>query len=135
MGHVVARPILSHRLKKLRIFKISGRYRTPNDASANVPTILDMKVSDFGLIVLHTLLDYASGLAYCIDQNYIFNITSNRQNVPILGIVVGSDTALVLVRLKDNVEYVLSALRCEFFPSQCIPQRNESPSTLDNQEM
>jgi transcriptional regulator of arginine metabolism len=135
MGHVVAQATLSRRLKKLRIFKISGRYSIPNDASADVPTILDMKVSDFGLIVLRTLPGGASGLAYSIDQKYIFNVAGNGKNVPILGTIAGDDTVLVLVRRKDDVECVLSALRSEFFPSQRIPRRNVSSSTLGRQKV
>ncbi|WP_058534939.1 arginine repressor [Legionella saoudiensis] len=113
-GYVIPQATLSRRLKKLKIAKVAGVYQVVDFNVPNLPLVLNIQVSDFGLIVLHTHPGNANSLAYYIDKKYVsFSIQGNKCS-GILGTIAGDDTVLLIVKSKDKQEEVLSLLRADF---------------------
>src|SRR5258707_125806 len=70
-GYDTPQATLSRRLKKLKIAKVSGVYKVIEFAQPHLPLVLNMQVSESGLIVLHTQPGNANNLAYFFDQKYV----------------------------------------------------------------
>ncbi|WP_133135041.1 arginine repressor [Legionella rowbothamii] len=113
-GYNIPQATLSRRLKKLKIAKVSGVYQVVDFNIPNLPLVLNIQVSDFGLIVLHTHPGNANGLAYYIDKKYISFSMHGNKNTGILGTIAGDDTVLLIVKSKEKQEEVLQLLRAEF---------------------
>lgn len=114
-GFSVPQATLSRRLKKLKIVKVSGVYQTVEFNQPYLPIILNMQITEYGLIVLHTHPGNGNPLAYYIDQNYVTYSPKNPKLPGVLGTIGGDDTVLLVVKSKADLENVLATL-CEDFP-------------------
>ncbi len=113
-GYDVPQATLSRRLKKLKIVKVSGVYKVIDFGSSNVPLVLGIQVSEFGLIVLHTEPGNANSLGYFIDQKYVNFHSFDDKDSGILGTIAGDDTLLLIIKSKDYLQKVLELLHGEF---------------------
>ncbi|MDR3441447.1 MAG: ArgR family transcriptional regulator [Legionella sp.] len=113
-GYVIPQATLSRRLKKLKIAKISGIYQVVDFNVPNLPLVLNIQVSDFGLIVLHTHPGNASSLAYFIDRKYVSFSLQNTKHSGILGTIAGDDTVLLIIKDKNELKNVIELLQSEF---------------------
>lgn len=119
-GFDVPQATLSRRLKKLKISKIAGIYKVVDFNQTNIPTILNIEVSDFGIIVLHTNPGSANGLGYFVDHKYVDYFQKNDQKSGILGSIAGDDTVLIIVRSKAELKNTLELIKKDF-PHLMIP--------------
>jgi transcriptional regulator of arginine metabolism len=113
-GYTIPQATLSRRLKKLKIAKVAGVYQVVDFNIPNLPLVLNIQVSDFGLIVLHTHPGNANSLAYYIDKKYVSFSMQGNKNIGILGTIAGDDTVLLIVKSMEKQEEVLQLLRTEF---------------------
>lgn len=113
-GFDVPQATISRKLKKLKIVKVSGIYQTVEFNQPYLPIILNMQISESGIIVLHTHPGNGNPLAYYIDQNYVTYSPKNPKLPGILGTIGGDDTVLVVVKNKKEVENVLAVLFEDF---------------------
>jgi transcriptional regulator of arginine metabolism len=113
-GYDVPQATLSRRLKKMNIAKVSGQYRVIDFDQPNLPVVLNMQVSDFGLVVLHTHPGHASSLAYFFDQNHVTYSTRESKESGILGTIAGDDTVLLIVKSQAALKDVLSLISEKF---------------------
>lgn len=113
-GYSIPQATLSRRLKKLKIAKIAGIYQVVDFNMPNLPLVLNIQVSDLGLVVLHTHPGNASSLAYYIDKKYISFSPQAIKNTGILGTIAGDDTVLLIIQSKERLNDVLQLLRAEF---------------------
>jgi transcriptional regulator of arginine metabolism len=113
-GHDVPQATLSRRLKKLNIAKVNGVYRMVKLHQPNLPVILNLQVSDHGLIVLKTHPGHASSLAYHLDQHYVNYHPDEPKYACILGTIAGDDTVLIITQGKNDVSRVLHVLKQDF---------------------
>lgn len=113
-GYDIPQATLSRRLKKLKIAKVSGIYKVIDFNQPHLPLVLNIQVSDFGLIVLHTHPGQANSLAYFLDQKYVSYSPRDTKKSGILGTIAGDDTVLLIVKSKQDIDHVLSILQKEF---------------------
>ena len=113
-GHEVPQATLSRRLKKLKIAKISGRYRVVDFNQSHLPAVLNVRISEFGLVVLHTHPGYASSLAYFFDQNYINRASKTMNDLGLLGTIAGDDTVLLIIKNKQSLDKVINLIYTDF---------------------
>jgi transcriptional regulator of arginine metabolism len=113
-GFDIPQATLSRRLKKLKIAKVAGIYKVVELHMPNLPQILNVKISEFGLIVLHTHPGNASSLAYYIDQRWVSYQPQTSQSSGILGTIAGDDTVILIVEKKDKIKQVLDLLHADF---------------------
>ncbi|BCA93850.1 hypothetical protein TUM19329_02110 [Legionella antarctica] len=113
-GYEVPQATLSRRLKKLKIAKVSGIYKVIDFVTSNVPLVLSIHVSDYGLIVLHTEPGNANSLGYFIDQKYVNYHSCDEKNPGILGTIAGDDTLLLIIKGKTYLQKVMQLLQEEF---------------------
>ncbi|BEP32443.1 MAG: Arginine pathway regulatory protein ArgR, repressor of arg regulon [Wolbachia endosymbiont of Drosophila biauraria] len=114
-GHNIPQATLSRKLKKLKIAKVAGMYKVVDINQYRLPLILNMQISDFGLIVLHTQPGQASSLAYFLDQKYVIYSLNNSKNIGIIGTIAGDDTVLLIIKSKAELNKVLQSIY-ETFP-------------------
>ena len=121
-GYNVPQATLSRRLKKLKIAKVQGIYKLIDFSLPRNPQILNIKVSEFGSIVLHTHPGHAPSLAYIIDRKYVsFSPQDLSKERGILGTIAGDDTVLIVIRGKSDVKNVLNILSEEFrYPTSLL---------------
>ncbi|KTD55633.1 arginine repressor ArgR [Legionella santicrucis] len=113
-GYTIPQATLSRRLKKLKIAKIGGTYQVIDFNLPNLPLVLNMQISDYGLIILHTHPGNANSLAFYIDRKYVSFSLQNTQNPGILGTIAGDDTVLLIVKNKELLPNVVQLLYDEF---------------------
>ena len=113
-GYEIPQATLSRRLKKLTIVKISGFYKSMQAAKTNLPTVLNMQVSDFGMIIMHTHPGHANSLAFFLDQQYVSYSIKDSKNSGILGTIAGDDTVLIIVKNKEALTQIISCLSTDF---------------------
>lgn len=106
-GHNIPQATLSRKLKKLKIAKVAGVYKVIGINQYQLPLILNMQISDFGLIVLHTQPGQASSLAYFLDKKYVLN---SSNNIGIIGTIAGDDTVLLIIKSKTELNKVLQSI-------------------------
>ncbi|WP_265042815.1 arginine repressor [Wolbachia endosymbiont (group A) of Scambus nigricans] len=109
-GHNIPQATLSRKLKKLKIAKVAGMYKVIDINQYRLPLILNMQISDFGLIVLHTQPGQASSLAYFLDQKYVIYSLNNSKNIGIIGTIAGDDTVLLIIKSKAELNKVLQSI-------------------------
>lgn len=119
-GFDVPQATLSRRLKKLKIAKVAGVYKVIDFNQTNLPSILNIEVSDFGFIVLHTNPGSANGLGYFIDHKYVDYFQKNNKKSGVLGSIAGDDTVLVIVKNKNDLKNFLELIKIDF-PHILIP--------------
>jgi transcriptional regulator of arginine metabolism len=83
--------------------------------------VVNIQVSDYGLIVLQTHPGNASSLAYFIDRKYVAYNPQNPTNSGILGSIAGDDTVLLIIKSKQDLEKVMGLLK-EDFPYLVMPE-------------
>lgn len=113
-GFDIPQATLSRRLKKLKIAKVSGYYKVIDYQQPGLPLVLNIQISDFGLIVLQTHPGNASSLAYYIDRKYVSFSIQETKDSGILGTIAGDDTVLLIIKQKDDLQKVYALLREEF---------------------
>ncbi len=113
-GYEVPQATLSRRLKKLNIAKVSGIYKVVDFRVSNLPLVLSINVSEFGLIVLHTEPGNANSLGYYIDQKYVDAYSFEQKESGILGTIAGDDTLLLIIKSKEHLTKVMQLLQDEF---------------------
>lgn len=114
LGYDVAQATLSRYLQKLKIAKVSGIYKVIDFHALISPVVLNMQVSTFGLIVLHTHPGNANSLGYFIDQKYVTYDNASENQSGILGTIAGDDTVLIIIKSKNDLKKVISLLKKEF---------------------
>ncbi|CEK09531.1 arginine repressor [Legionella hackeliae] len=119
-GYDIPQATLSRRLKKLKIAKVAGIYRVVDFNSPTLPLILNLQVSDFGLIVLHTHPGSASSLASFIDKKYVSFSLQQENTSGVLGTIAGDDTVVLIIKSPPYVENVLQLIQ-EDFPYLKMP--------------
>lgn len=119
-GYQIPQATLSRLLRKLKIAKVAGVYKVTELNMPNLPTVLNIQVSDMGLIVVHTHPGNANSLAYFIDQKYVTYNPKQPKNSGILATIAGDDSILVIIKSKDDLPTVLDIFRYEF-PYLSIP--------------
>ncbi len=114
-GYNISQATLSRKLKELKIAKVAGMYKVIDINQYRLPLILNMQISDFGLIVLHTQPGQASSLGYFLDQKYVIYSLNNSKNIGIIGTIAGDDTVLLITKSKAELNKVLQSIY-ETFP-------------------
>ncbi|MDR0406624.1 MAG: hypothetical protein LBH38_00855 [Holosporales bacterium] len=109
-GICISQATLSRKLRKLKITKISGLYKVMEFNPAYLPIVLNIQVSDYGLVVLRTNPGQANSLAYFLDQKYV---TAHSEN-EILGTIAGDDTVLIITKNKESLEKILDTIYKDF---------------------
>ena len=112
-GHNIPQATLSRHLKKLKIAKIDGVYNIIDFSQQNLPLILNLQVSDYGMIVIHTYPGQASSLAYFIDRQYVSYRYKDSSDA-ILGTIAGDDTVLLIIRSQKDLKEVLNTIHKDF---------------------
>ncbi|RMX17941.1 ArgR family transcriptional regulator [Legionella jordanis] len=113
-GYDIPQATLSRKLKKLKIAKVAGVYRVVDFALPNLPLVLNMQISDFGLIVLHTHPASASSLASFIDRKYVSFSFQEESLSGIIGTIAGDDTVILVIKNKQLLPNALAILKQEF---------------------
>ncbi len=110
-GHNIPQATLSRRLKKLNIAKVAGTYQIVNPEPNVLPVILQMRVSEFGIIVLHTQPGSAGSLAYYLDKNYV----KHQQHCKyVLGTIAGDDTVAIITKDPHALKQTIILLKADF---------------------
>ena len=120
-GYDIPQATLSRRLKKLNIAKVAGIYKVIDYNQPGLPLVLNIQISDFGLIVLQTHPGNASSLAYYIDRKYVAYNPQSPTNSGILGTIAGDDTILLIIKSKNDLDKIMGFLRQDF-PYLVIPE-------------
>ncbi len=113
-GFDVPQATLSRKLKKMKIAKVDGIYKVVQFNLPILPPILNLQISESGIMVLHVHPGQASSLAYFFDQKYVSFSVQNLSNTGILGTVAGDDTVILVLRSKADVPKVLEAIQEDF---------------------
>ena len=113
-GYDIPQATLSRRLKKLNIAKVCGIYKIIDYNQPNLPLVLNMNVSESGLIVLHTHPGQASSLGYFIDKKHVSYHPQQATNSGILGTIAGDDTVLLITQGPPYVAGVIALLTNDF---------------------
>ncbi|OCH97336.1 ArgR family transcriptional regulator [Legionella jamestowniensis] len=113
-GYDIPQATLSRRLKKLKIAKVAGVYRVVDFNSPTLPLVLNLQVSDFGLIVLHTHPGSASSLASFLDKKYVSFSLQQENLCGILGTIAGDDTVALIIKSQPDIQKVLELLQDDF---------------------
>lgn len=113
-GFDIPQATLSRKLKKMKIAKVDGIYKVVQFNLPTLPPILNMQLSESGIMVLHVHPGQASSLAYFFDQKYVSFSPQNPSQTGILGTIAGDDTVILIIRSKADVPKVLAAIRQDF---------------------
>lgn len=113
-GYDIPQATLSRRLKKMKIAKVSGIYKIIDYNQPGLPLVLNIQVSEFGLIVLQTHPGNANSLAYYLDRKYVSFSIKESSRSGILGTIAGDDTVLLIIKNQTDQQKVYNLLREEF---------------------
>jgi transcriptional regulator of arginine metabolism len=113
-GYDIAQATLSRRLKKLNIVKVAGAYKIIDYNQPGLPLVINIQVSDYGLVVLQTHPGNANSLAYFIDRKYVTFNPQKPTSSGILGTIAGDDTVLLIIKNKSDLEKVIGFLKEDF---------------------
>ena len=113
-GYDIPQATISRRLKKLNIAKIGGVYKVVEIQQMHIPIVLNMQVSEFGMIVLHTHPGNAHALAYYIDKKYVSFGQYQEEESGILGTIAGDDTILIVIKNRKIFDQVVENLLLDF---------------------
>ena len=114
-GYDIPQATLSRKLKKLNIAKVDGCYTIIKHNDSSLPVVLNMKVSESGIIILHTHPGNANSLAYFIDQKYVCYNVTDKDSVGIIGTIAGDDTVAIFVKNKTMLNRI-KELFYDLFP-------------------
>lgn len=107
-GVDIPQATLSRRLKKLNIAKVSGVYQIIQFNLPTLPTLLNLQISESGIIVIHVHPGQANSLAYYFDQKYVPSLMG------ILGTIAGDDTLILIIRAKADLPKILADIKEDF---------------------
>ena len=113
-GFEIPQATLSRRLKKLKIAKVAGIYKAVDFGMTNLPVVLNIQISEFGLIVMHTNPGQAQSLAYYLDQKYVAFHPQSTGDSGMLGTIAGDDTVLVITKSRASLPKILAVLHKDF---------------------
>ena len=113
-GYEIPQATLSRRLKKMNIVKVNGFYKIIDYKQPGLPLVLNIQISEFGLIVLQTHPGNANSLAYYIDRKYVSYTIQEHCNSGILGTIAGDVTVLLILKSKEEQTSVYALLLEEF---------------------
>mgnify|MGYP000673883113 CR=1 FL=1 len=113
-GYDIPQATLSRRLKKLKIAKVAGVYRVVDFNMPSLPLVLNIQVSEYGLIVLMTHPGHANSLASFLDKKYVAFSPQQLNKSGLIGTIAGDDTVLLVVKSKADLQTVLDLLQEEF---------------------
>lgn len=114
-GYNTPQATLSRHLKKLKIAKVNKKYRIlDHNQFQPLPIVLNIKVSDFGIIVLHTYPGNANSLAFFLDKEYVSFTLKEQKTSPILGTIAGDDTVLIITKNKNSIKEAIKLLKIHF---------------------
>ncbi len=113
-GYEIPQATLSRRLKKLHIIKIQGIYKPFQVQQSHLPTILNMQISEYGIIVLHTNPGQASSLAYFLDKKYVSYSSDETKKSGILGTIAGDDTIILILKSSSFFDHAYKLLLEDF---------------------
>lgn len=113
-GFDIPQATLSRKLKKMKIAKVDGIYKVIQFNMPILPPILNLQVSESGIMVLHVHPGQASSLAYFFDQKYVSFSAQNPSNSGILGTVAGDDTVILILRSKADVSKIMKLIEEDF---------------------
>lgn len=113
-GCDIPQATLSRHLKKLKIIKIGGIYKMLDISPHNLPLILNLQISDLGMIVIHTHPGQASSLASFIDRKHVSFTYNKSSSSDILGTIAGDDTVLLIIKNNTVIKDVLTAIYQDF---------------------
>ena len=111
-GYTLSQATLSRHLKRLSISKVLGAYQVMKEHSLFPAFVLEMHISEYGMIVLHTHPGQAGMVAHFLDQRYGKNENPNTSGI--LGTLAGDDTVLVIVKSKEKMADAVATLDKEF---------------------
>ncbi len=113
-GYDIPQATLSRKLKKMKIAKVDGTYKVVQFNMPLLPPILNIQVSETGIVVLHVHPGQASSLGYYFDHKYVSYSPQNQSNSGILGTIAGDDTLILIIRSKEELPKVLAAIHDDF---------------------
>lgn len=113
-GYDIPQATLSRRLKKLKIAKVAGIYKVVDFDPPNLPLVLNMQVSEFGIIVMHTQPGNANSLAAYFDNKYVTFSLNQKNTSGILGTIAGDDTIMLIIKSKKDLKKVLKLIEDNF---------------------
>src|SRR5690349_18196600 len=70
-GFDIPQATLSRKLKKMKIAKVEGIYKVVECNRPLLPPILNIQVSEYGIIVLHVHPGHANSLGAFFDNKYV----------------------------------------------------------------
>lgn len=113
-GYEIPQATLSRRLKKLKIAKVAGIYKAVDFGMVSLPLILNIQMSESGLIVMHTNPGQAHSLGYYLDQKYVSFRPEKTDDSGMLGTIAGDDTVLIITKSRDSLHKVFAAIHKDF---------------------
>ncbi len=113
-GQDIPQATLSRHLKRLKIAKVSGIYKIFDYNTPTLPLVLNVQVSEFGLIIMQTHPGNAGSLAYWLDRKYVSYSPQEPKKFGILGTIAGDDTVVLIMKTKSDVDKVLQLLQKSF---------------------
>jgi len=113
-GHDIPQATLSRKLKKLKIAKVDGIYKVIQFNMPLLPSILNMQISESGIIVLHVHPGQANSLGYYFDHKYVSPSSPHPMKIGILGTIAGDDTVILIIRAKTDLPKILAAISQDF---------------------
>jgi|LauGreDrversion4_2_1035121.scaffolds.fasta_scaffold606754_2 transcriptional regulator of arginine metabolism len=111
-GYSLSQATLSRHLKRLTISKVLGTYQVIKENTPFLASVVDIHISDYGMIVLHTHPGQAGMVAHFLDQRYGKKEKPNTSGI--LGTLAGDDTVLVIVKNKEKMTDAVAVLDKEF---------------------
>jgi transcriptional regulator of arginine metabolism len=120
-GYDIPQATLSRKLKKMKIAKVDGIYKIVQFNMPVLPPILNIQISETGIIVLHVHPGQANSLGYYFDNKYVSFSPQHPSSTGILGTIAGDDTLILIVRSKADLPKILQAIH-EDFPYLGIPE-------------
>ena len=114
-GYDTPQATLSRHLKRLKIAKVNKKYEILDHKQfQSLPIVLNIKISDFGIIVLHTYPGNANSLAFFLDKEYVSFALKEQKTSPILGTIAGDDTVLIITKNESSIKETVKLLKIHF---------------------
>jgi len=113
-GYDIPQATLSRKLKKMKIAKVEGIYKIIEFNTPLLPPILNIQISESGIIVLHVHPGHANSLGAYFDHKYVSYSLQKPTNTGILGTIAGDDTLLLIIRSQADLPKVLKAIHEDF---------------------
>lgn len=113
-GYDIPQATLSRRLRKLKIVKVSGAYKVIDFNQPNLPFVLNMQISESGIIVMHTHPGAANSLGAYFDHKYVSFSVDQEHMSGVLGTIAGDDTVMLIIKGKKYLKNVMDLIEKDF---------------------